>query len=466
MGYKGKLSLNMSTLREGGMDVCGRDFTILVADDSPIDRKLLERALAQERCSVLFAKSGREAIGLCAEYKPDLVITDWVMPDFTGIDLCQQIRNDFQKSYTYIIILTCLTEKTKLVSGLAAGADDYLTKPFQCDELLARVGVGRRIIELHRQIEAKNRELEAMALTDPLTRLPNRRAIEEWAIRELTAAARYDLPFWVVMADLDNFKSVNDRYGHDAGDTVLKRFARVLKSETRSTDISGRIGGEEFLIVLRHTDREGALLAIERIREGFAAQRFSFGGRDIRITASFGIAGHGRNQSANLNRLIAQADAALYSAKRLGRNRVECAVIEQSAGAGELSVQEMGQTSPPPERRKHCRYPCVGEALVRAKDSDVSLRGQLSDISLGGCYLDMMNPLHSETEVALTLSLGGQVVHANGRVRASRQGFGMGIAFFEIGDADQVRLQDVIDCLSSLFTRTPTCLYQKLNQAK
>ena len=299
--------------------------------------------------------------------------------------------------------------------------------------------------------------MEALALTDYLTRLPNRRAIEEWAIRELSAAARYDLPFWVVMADLDNFKSVNDTYGHDAGDTVLKRFAAVLKSGTRSSDISGRVGGEEFLIVLRHTDREGALLAIERIREGFAAQRFSFGGGEVRMTASFGMAGHGRHQAANLNRLIAQADAALYSAKRLGRNRVEWAVIERSAEVSEVHVETMRETRSHPERRKHWRYPCVGEAMVRARGSDVSLRGQLSDISLGGCYLEMMNPLGSETEVGLMLSLGGEVIHATGRVRASRQGFGMGIAFLELGDSDQVRLEELIIWVAGSFP-------QELNQ--
>jgi two-component system cell cycle response regulator len=164
------------------------------------------------------------------------------MPGITGIELCAQIRGN-RNSYTYIILLTSNAHKDHIISGLAAGADDYLTKPFHSGELLARVAVGRRIVELHREIQAKNRLLEELALTDPLTVLPNRRAVEEWAMRQLSGAARHGFPFWVVMADLDAFKSVNDTYGHEAGDVVLKKFADVLKANTRTSNMCGRIGG-------------------------------------------------------------------------------------------------------------------------------------------------------------------------------------------------------------------------------
>jgi PleD family two-component response regulator len=176
-----------------------------------------------------------------------------MMPDLSGIELCEHIRNHPRQTYTYLIILTGITEKNKLVKGLAAGADDYLTKPFHSEELLARVGVGHRIVELHRQLEAKNRLLEELALTDPLTGLPNRRAIEEWATRQLSGAARYGFSFLVVLADLDHFKAVNDTHGHDAGDAVLKKFAEILKTNSRRSDICGRIGGEEFLEAMRDT---------------------------------------------------------------------------------------------------------------------------------------------------------------------------------------------------------------------
>jgi len=142
------------------------------------------------------------------------------------------------------------------VKGLAAGADDYLTKPFDPAELLARIGVGRRIIDLHRQIDAKNKLLEEMAHSDPLTGLPNRRAIEEWASRQLRGAVRHGFPYWVVLVDLDTFKSINDTHGHIGGDALLQKFAEILKTVIRASDICGRLGGDEFLLVITHVEAE------------------------------------------------------------------------------------------------------------------------------------------------------------------------------------------------------------------
>jgi PleD family two-component response regulator len=145
--------------------------------------------------------------------------------------------------------MTSKAERANVVQGLQAGADDYLTKPFDSAEMLARIGVGRRIIDLNRELVAKSQRLEEAARTDPLTGLPNRRAIEEWASKQLRGAARHEFPFWVIVGDLDSFKNINDTFGHDAGDTVLKQFAEILKKNTRASDICGRLGGEEFLIV-------------------------------------------------------------------------------------------------------------------------------------------------------------------------------------------------------------------------
>ena len=305
------------------MDIPSQEFKVLVADDSPIYRKLVERALSQEQYTVLFAKNGREAIDLFSKHQPALVVTDWMMPDITGIELCGHIRSECQTIYTYIIILTSMTDQGKIVSGLAAGADDYLTKPFHAEELLARAGVGRRVVDLHRQIEAKNRQLEELALTDSLTGLPNRRAIEAWAERQLNAAARHGFSFWVVAADLDSFKSVNDTYGHGAGDTVLRKFAEILKVNTRSSNMCGRIGGEEFLLVLTHGQEENIQIAIGRIREQFEAETFTFGQRNLAVTASFGIAGFQGKAAPGLSILVEHADSALYAAKLKGRNRIE-----------------------------------------------------------------------------------------------------------------------------------------------
>jgi two-component system, cell cycle response regulator len=253
------------------------------------------------------------------------VITDWLMPDLTGIEICQRIRADFRDSSTYIILLTGVSEKAKIVSGLQAGADEYLTKPFHADELLARVEVGRRIVLLHRELEEKNRLLEQLALTDGLTGLPNRRAVEEWASRQLKGAIRHSFPFWVIMTDLDTFKPINDTFGHEAGDTVLAKFAEILKVSVRQCDMCGRIGGDEFLIVITYSDEAGTRLAIERIREQVMKQRFNFGGKEVGVTASFGIAGFRRNEDTTFERFVARADAALYHAKRQGRNRIEIA---------------------------------------------------------------------------------------------------------------------------------------------
>lgn len=302
-----------------------QEFKVLIVDDSPIYRKLVDQSLARDHYPMLFAKNGREALSVFAEHRPSLVITDWTMPDISGLELCKRIRSEFQDHYAYLILVTSNTEKNQVVEGLAAGADDYLTKPFHQGELVARVGVGRRIIELHRQVKAKNRQLEELALTDPLTGLPNRRAIDVWASRQFSAAARHNFLLWLVMADLDHFKRINDTFGHDAGDEVIKGFADVLRANTRQSNMCSRLGGEEFLLILTHVDEMQAGIAIERIRSGFEKRKFSFRDQKFSATASFGTAGFRGPNSPDFTSLLSRADAALYVAKSKGRNRVEFA---------------------------------------------------------------------------------------------------------------------------------------------
>ena len=320
------VSPSVAARTEEHMTQAQKDFKVLIVDDSPVSRKLVELPLAQKQYKLLFAKTGQEALKLFEEQRPDLVILDWVMPDLTGEEMCRRIRSSSRDSYCYIIVLTGSTDKDCLIEALHAGADDHLTKPFHRGELMARVAVGLRTVELHQQLRTKTMLMEKLALTDALTGLPNRRAIETWAAGQLSGAARHRFSCWVVVADLDHFKQVNDTFGHDAGDAVLQKFSKLLKANTRSSDLCGRLGGEEFLIVLTYAAKDEALAVIERIRRELDKTTFTFGGCTVRVTASFGLAGfEGHQKPSMFSKLQALADEALYAAKRAGRNRVELA---------------------------------------------------------------------------------------------------------------------------------------------
>jgi diguanylate cyclase (GGDEF)-like protein len=296
---------------------------IVVADDSALYRALFRNTLSHESYLVFVAKDGHEALALVTKHQPDVLITDWEMPDFTGIELCARVHSNAE-SYTHAILVTSHNDKEKIIKGLAAGADDYLTKPFHEGELLARVRVGVRLADLQREIRAKNRLLEELARTDALTGLPNRRALEDWASHAICGAQRHRFPFWVVMIDLDHFKSVNDKHGHEAGDSVLRQFANLLKSHTRSADMCARLGGEEFVLAVSHIDRQGIDTAVERLRYRLEAECFEWQGQHLNVTASFGIAGTD-SASHDFRQLLRAADSALYMAKEHGRNCLEFA---------------------------------------------------------------------------------------------------------------------------------------------
>jgi len=302
-------------------------YEVLVVDDSPVYRKLIEEILTGEEYSLSFACNGSEALKAFRSKAPNIVITDWVMPDFSGLELCQHIRADKSASYSYVILMTSNKEKDGVVKGLEAGADDYLVKPFDSGEMLARIGVGRRIIDLHRQLEDKSAQLEEVACTDVLTGLPNRRAIKDWANKQLNGGARHGFPVWVVLGDLDSFKEINDTFGHEAGDTVLRTFADTLKKLTRISDMCGRLGGDEFLIVISHVSAENIELAINRFRELFGSLSFPFAGKSVSISATFGVAGSESGNLRNFDALVRKADEMLYEAKRAGRNCVRVAMV-------------------------------------------------------------------------------------------------------------------------------------------
>jgi diguanylate cyclase (GGDEF)-like protein len=303
-------------------------YEVLVVDDSHVYRNLLQQMLSGPEYSVSFACNGSEALRIHHDNSPDIIITDWIMPDFSGLQLCESIRADKSAPYTYIILMTSNTEKGAVVKGLEAGADDYLVKPFDSSEMLARIGVGRRIIDLHRQLEDKSAQLEEVACTDVLTGLPNRRAIEDWAKKQLKGAARHGFPVWVVLGDLDSFKEINDTFGHEAGDTVLRTFADTLRRLTRISDMCGRLGGDEFLIVISHVSGDNIELAINRFRELFCALSFPFAGKSVNVSATFGVAGSESGDLKDFDLLVRKADEMLYEAKRAGRNCVHIAKLD------------------------------------------------------------------------------------------------------------------------------------------
>ena len=298
------------------------DMKILIADDSPVYRHLMKQAVSGHGYRLIIAANGNDAWRLFEEHKPEIVLTDWNMPGFEGPELCRQIRQSERKAYCYVILITSQSDKKRVVEGLAAGADDYLTKPFDEGELLARVAVGHRIIALQRQIEFKNARLEELALTDELTGLPNRRAIEQWAVREISLAERHHFSLWMVIADLDHFKDINDAFGHNVGDLVLRGFADVLRTNTRQSNMCARFGGEEFLMMLSHADLKSTIIAVDRVRAEFQRRKFMTRSGTVEATASFGIAGLERGVAMGFEQLVSMADRALYRAKQAGRNRI------------------------------------------------------------------------------------------------------------------------------------------------
>jgi two-component system cell cycle response regulator len=304
------------------VEQAAKEMQVLVVDDSAVYRKLVADTLYYQPYSLLFAQSGTEALNIFAEHSPSIILTDWMMPDITGIELCRRIRSDTQSSYTYVILLTSMTEKDSVVQGLESGADDYLTKPFDPGELQARLAVGRRMIQLHRQIESKNRQLEEAVRIDPLTGLPNHRAITEWANWQLRGAALHGFQLWVLLTDIDGFSKINETHGQEAGDTVLKEFAQIVKDNARPSDIWGRVADDEFISILTHVGNAEIESVIEQYRQKFEAHKFAFNGRQETVTASFGVAGFSGLDAPEFSALVREADRALFAAKQEGGNRI------------------------------------------------------------------------------------------------------------------------------------------------
>lgn len=291
---------------------------VLIADDDAVSRKILEGTLKAWGYEVIAVKSGTEALNILEqEDHPNLAVLDWVMPGMDGIDVCRYIREQKKSSYIYIILLTARSSREDIVKGLESGADDYMVKPFYPEELKYRLKIGERIIKLEQDILKTAR-------TDYLTGLLNRRAFMERLEAELKRSERENKPLGIIIADIDHFKRVNDEYGHQAGDMVLKEFASLLKKSCRQYDFVGRYGGEEFIICLPGSDLENTFNMAERMRKKVMLNTTCVEDikKEVAITASFGVTSFRPEKAKTIDDLIKEADEALYEAKRTGRNRV------------------------------------------------------------------------------------------------------------------------------------------------
>lgn len=303
-----------------------KKFPILIVDDDAVSRTLIQKHLSKAGFSVSTASNGSHALEQFDHLFFPIVLTDWMMPEIDGPQLCRLIREKKTDSYVFMILITGRNSKTDIVSGLESGADDYLTKPIHADELIARIKTGIRILKLEQSLKKANEEIRLLSITDPLTGCYNRGFLNQRLDQEIKRAMRYNRPLSVVLTDIDHFKKVNDTYGHQAGDEVLKLFSSYIKQQIRKkVDWVVRYGGEEFLIVLPETHCAGAYSMAERLRKTVESQTIPFGDTSIRITSSFGgvcVSFDNKNlEGVNMEQLIQVADEKLYESKKNGRNQ-------------------------------------------------------------------------------------------------------------------------------------------------
>jgi diguanylate cyclase (GGDEF)-like protein len=299
---------------------------ILIADDELISRKLLQKTLERAGYEVTAVENGRMAADqLCPANGPRLALLDWVMPELDGLGVCREVRKRKQQSYVYMILLTSKESKEDVVAGLESGADDYLIKPFDPEELKARLRTGLRILSLEDRLVEAREEMRFQATHDGLTGLWNRGMIMDLLGRELARSQRERFSTAILMCDLDHFKSVNDTYGHLVGDDVLRETAKRLLASVRSYDFVGRYGGEEFLVVLNNCNPAFALARAEEIRKAIALRPVPSSNGPVPVTMSLGLLLSHEWGRRSAEELLHEADAALYAAKAAGRNCVKVA---------------------------------------------------------------------------------------------------------------------------------------------
>ncbi len=302
---------------------------LLLVEDSASQGSQTKTELEHLGYEVRWVKSGIEALKWARQEPPDLIVLDVVMDDIDGFAVCRWLKLHNSTRDIPIIMLTVRSEIDDRVHGLQVGADDYLPKPFSERELEARIFAALRSKTSHAELAERNRQLESMlhhveslAITDPLTGLYNRRRFGDVLRREVAVTRRYKNNLALLMIDLDHFKIVNDRFGHDAGDQVLRAIATALGSGLREVDLAARYGGEEFTIIMPHTSKANAEIVAQRVAANIVSLEHEFNGEKVSLTASMGIAEVTDLSEPTAENLVKAADIALYEAKRQGRNRI------------------------------------------------------------------------------------------------------------------------------------------------
>ena len=300
-----------------------RKFTIAVVDDDAAIRRLVRLYLKRAGYDTIEATTGEEARGTLMKESWDLAVLDRRLPDMDGVNLCQEIKAIPEFRSRYIIMLTGEDEQEDKVEGLELGADDYITKPFQYPELLARIRAGKRIVDLQNELMEKNRRLELLSITDGLTRLHNHRHFQDELTRAFEESARYERPLSLAMIDIDFFKKINDTYGHAVGDEVLQCVSKLFRESIRATDLAARYGGEEFAVMMPETDLNDANTFAEKIRALIESTPIPTQAGPVSATVSIGVASVPHARIHEPQELVVAADKALYRAKKGGRNQVQ-----------------------------------------------------------------------------------------------------------------------------------------------
>jgi two-component system cell cycle response regulator len=290
--------------------------TVLVIEDHPDQRDLLAIVLQREGYRVITAANGLEALEKLDMGNVQIALSDIMMPKMDGFELIKRIRGNASFKNIYLILITARIQEGDRVRGLDLGADDYITKPFSFSELLARIRVGSRVVQYQQHLEYQTQ-------IDSLTGLFNRRAFEKKIHEEFERSKRYHNPLSLLILDIDNFKMINDTYGHHGGDAALVKISETFREKTRQSDFSSRYGGEEFLLVLPETDQESAVQVAGKIHEAIRSCCFGTNTRPFTLTVSIGVSSTSARFYSDWRELLNDADRALYVAKNSGKDRIE-----------------------------------------------------------------------------------------------------------------------------------------------